>query len=168
MHTLKIAACLAAALLAQLLLAKYFAFSRYLDLPLVLAVYFGLQRAPLLGMLAGLLAGLGDDIISGGILGIGGFSKTLLGYLVAIGSIKFSLENKLIRLFVVTIASAINTLLFVGLNFMLGQSPPYIESLSRFVSALGWKALADTVAAAAIYLLMDRIFAQKEPKRFYE
>lgn len=168
MHTFKIAACLAAALLMQLLLAKYFAFSRYLDLPLVLAVYFGLHRAPPLGMSVGLLAGLGGDIISGGILGVGGFSKTLLGYFVAIGSIKFSLENKLIRLFVVTAASVINTVLFVGLNLMLGQSPPYIESPRRFASALGWKALADTVAAAAIYLLMDRIFAQKEPKRFYE
>lgn len=168
MHTLKIAACLAAALLMQLLLAKYFAFSRYLDLPLILAVYFGLQRAPLLGMLVGLLAGLGGDIISGGILGIGGFSKTLLGYLVAIGSIKFSLENKFIRLFVVTTASAINTLLFIGLNLMLGQSPPYTESPRRLGEALAWKALADTAAAAATYLLMDRIFAQKEPKRFYE
>ena len=92
MQTVKIALTILVALLLQMLLSKYLGFFKYIDLALVTTVYFGLQRALLLGMFTGLVLGIGGDAVVGGILGVGGFSKTLVGYLSAVTSIKLSLE----------------------------------------------------------------------------
>lgn len=181
MQTFKIALTIVIALLLQLLLPKHLPFFRYIDLPLLVTVYFGLQRAPMLGMAVGVVTGLGGDAISGGLLGVGGFSKTLIGYLTAMTSVKFSLENPLVRLAVVAVASGANTLLFVGLYQMLHQdqvleqSLPYINTWGAFGQKLGWKALADTVAAVPMFLVLDRIFSEQAAarrmaikRRFYE
>src|SRR4029453_1280315 len=124
-----------------MLLSNYLRFFRYIDLPLLVTVYFGLQRAPVLGMVAGLLAGLGGDAIGGGILGVGGFSKTLIGYLVGAASVRLSLENPLARLSVMTVASAGNTILFVGLHQLLEQSLPYVSTWPDFGRTMGGKGL---------------------------
>jgi hypothetical protein len=51
-QTFKIAVTIVVALLLQMLLPKYLAFFRYIDLPLLVTVYFALQRAPIaIGML---------------------------------------------------------------------------------------------------------------------
>src|SRR5260370_33695761 len=56
----------------------------YVDLTLILVVYFALQRQPLQALVAGAAAGLATDFISGrpALLGAGRFSKTLTAYAV--------------------------------------------------------------------------------------
>jgi hypothetical protein len=49
--------------LLQMLLPNQVGFFRYIDIPLIVTVYFGLQRAPVLGMVVGLMAGLGGDAV---------------------------------------------------------------------------------------------------------
>lgn len=158
-----------------MLLSNYVRVFRYIDLPLLVTVYFGLQRAPILGMLTGVIAGLGGDAVGGGILGVGGFSKTLIGYLVAAASVRLSLENPLARLSVVAIASAGSTVLFVGLNQMLEQSLPYVSTWGEFGATIGWKMLGDTVASIVLFVVLDRVFSEQASarrmairKRFYE
>ena len=163
MQTLKISATLILALLLQLLLARYLAFFRYVDFPLLVTVYFSLHRSPLLGMAVGLVAGLAGDKIFGAVLGVGGFSKTLIGYIIAITSIKFPIENRLARLGVVAFASVVNTLLFVGLYVMLEQPIPFSESLGVLFGLAGKRALADTVVALFLFILLDKFFPEKTP-----
>ena len=55
----------------------------------------------MLAMLTGMVVGLGGDAVAHKVLGVGGFSKTLIGYLVAMASVRFALENPLARLAVV-------------------------------------------------------------------
>ena len=98
MQTFKIVLTIFVVLLLQMLLPNYLPFFKYVDLPLVVTVYFGLQRAPMLVMFTGLALGLGADVVNGGVLGVGGFVKTLIGYLVALASVRFALENPLARL----------------------------------------------------------------------
>jgi rod shape-determining protein MreD len=180
-QTIKIALVIIFALSLQMLLPKFFAFFQYVDLPLVVTLYFALQRDPVLGMLVGVVNGMGSDAIRGGILGVGGFSQTLIGYLVAVASVKLSLEHPLARLGVVALASAANTVLFVGLYQMLEQEQvladklPHVASWAEFGKTLGWKALADTVGAMVMFVLLDRIFSDQAQarrmaigKRFYE
>ena len=50
MQTFKIALAILVALLLQMLLSNYLGFFKYVDLSLVMTVYFGLQRAPMLGI----------------------------------------------------------------------------------------------------------------------
>ncbi|MFY9558035.1 MAG: rod shape-determining protein MreD [Blastocatellia bacterium] len=175
MQTFKTALTIVVALLLQMLLPNYLRFFQYIDLPLLVTVYLGLQRAPVLGMVSGMIAGLGGDAVSGGILGVGGFSKTLIGYLVGMASVRLSLENPLARISVVAIASAANTVLFVGLQQMLEQSLPYVATWGEFGKTIGWKVLCDTVASVVLFVVLDRLFAEQATarrmairKRFYE
>jgi rod shape-determining protein MreD len=174
-QTLKIALSIIVALLLQLVLTRYFRFVQYADLQLLVTVYIGLQRAPMLGMLTGVTSGLCGDAVGGGILGVGGFSKTLLGYLLAMASIKFSFENPLARLGVVAVASAANTVLIVVLNLMLEQPLPHIATWSDFGKTMGWRAIGDTTAAIIVFVALDRVFREQLQarrmaikKRFYE
>jgi len=160
-QTLKISATLIVALLLQLLLGKYLAFFRYVDFTLLVTVYFSLQRVPLLGMGIGLIAGLAGDRIVGGVLGVGGFSKTLIGYVIAVTSIKFPIEHRLARIAVVAFASLVNTLLFVGLYLLLEQPIPYSESFGALFGMAGRRALADTAVALFLFILLDKIFPER-------
>jgi rod shape-determining protein MreD len=180
-QTLKIVLTIVFALLLQLLLPNYLQFFRYIDLPLLVTVYFGLQRAPVLAMGIGTAMGLGGDAIGGGIIGVGGFSKTLIGYLIAVTSIKFPLENPLARLAVAAIASAANTVLFVGLYQMLEQDQmldralPNVANWAEFGRIVGWKVLADSIASIFLFIVLDRVFSEQAEarrmairRRFYE
>lgn len=177
MQTFKILLTIAVALFLQLLLGKYLAFFKYIDLALLITVYFSLQREPLLGMAAGLAAGLGGDIIAGGILGVGGFSKTLIGYIISMASVKLSIENPLARLAAVALASVANTALFIGLYRMLEQNQilPLTGNWSQLARTAGWKAFADTMAAFVVFIILDRVFYEQATarrmaikRRFYE
>lgn len=175
MQTVKIALTILVALLLQMLLSKYLGFFKYVDLALVTTVYFGVQRALLLGMFTGLVLGIGGDAVVGGILGVGGFSKTLIGYLSAVTSIKLSLENPLARLAVVAVASAVNTILFVGLHLMLDKPLEEASTYTGLGKTVGWRVLGDTGVAVVLFLIFDRVFAEQTAarrmaikKRFYE
>lgn len=175
MQTFKTALTIVVALLLQMLLSDYLGFFQYIDLPLLVTVYFGLQRAPVLGMVTGMLAGLGGDAVSGGIVGVGGFSKTLIGYLVGAASVRLSLENPLARLAVVAVASAANTVIFVGLYQMLEQALPHMATWAEFGATIGWKVLGDSVTSIALFVVLDRVFSEQATarrmairKRFYE
>jgi rod shape-determining protein MreD len=161
-QTFKIAATIAVALVLQLLLGKYAPFMRYVDLPLVVTAYFSLQRVPMLAMTVGIVMGLAGDKVFGSVLGVGGFSKTLIGYVIAVGSIKFPLlENFLVRLGVIAFASAANTLLFIGLYQMLEQPLPFPFNWSILAETGGWKALGDTSAGLVVFMILDRLFPEQ-------
>ena len=50
------------------------------DLVLVAVVYVALTSGPVSGMLAGSLAGLIQDALSSGVIGIGGLAKSIVGF----------------------------------------------------------------------------------------
>ena len=52
------------------------------DVVLVAVVYVALTTGPVGGMLSGTVAGLIQDTLSSGVIGIGGLAKTLVGFLV--------------------------------------------------------------------------------------
>ncbi|HKP11829.1 MAG TPA: rod shape-determining protein MreD [Blastocatellia bacterium] len=175
MQTFKIVLTIFVVLLLKMLLSNYLSFFRYVDLPLVVTVYFGLQRAPMLAMLTGMALGLGGDAVATDILGVGGFIKTLIGYLVAVASVRFSLENPLARLAVVALSSAANTVLFIGLHLMLDQPLQDVTTYGDLGRVVGWRTLGDTAAAIVLFIVLDRVFSEQAAarrmaikKRFYE
>ena len=65
---------------------------------LVAVVYVALMYGPVTGMLAGTAGGLAQDALAGGIVGIGGLSKTMVGFLAGLLGAQFIVAQPLPRL----------------------------------------------------------------------
>ncbi len=59
------------------------------NLVLVVVVYVALAFGPAAGLVVGTAGGLIQDTLAGGIVGIGGFAKTLVGFLVGVLGAQF-------------------------------------------------------------------------------
>lgn len=92
----------------------------YVDLPLVAVVYVALSRGRTAGLFAGSLAGLAQDAASGGVLGVGGMSKSIAGFLAGLVGTQFIVTQAFPRLLVFVGASLVNSLLFMGIYLLLG------------------------------------------------
>ncbi len=85
------------------------------DLVLVVVVWTALQFGPAAGLMTGAAAGLAQDVLSAGIIGVGGFAKTLVGFGAgAVGS-QFIVANAPTRFVVLVIGAVVNELVFLGL-----------------------------------------------------
>lgn len=87
-----------AAVLFQVYLPRFFQYLGYLELPLLVTVYFALmRRQPIGGCLLGAAIGLGQDSLSHQPLGMFGIVKTLVGYFAASVSMRFDVDNPFIQ-----------------------------------------------------------------------
>lgn len=88
-----------AAVLFQVYVPLFFPHLSYLELPLLVTVYFALmRRQPVSGALIGAGIGLVQDSLSHHPLGMFGIVKTLVGYFAASVSQRFEVESGAIRL----------------------------------------------------------------------
>lgn len=126
----------------------------YVDLVLILTVFVGIQPRVLRAALVGMTGGLLQDLLWGVLYGASGFTKMLIGYTLAVVSVKFSLDSKITRLLVLPLSSVTNTgcLLFPILFSIL---PP--ETTFRDIVRIGMFALlGNTVAGVVLFPLGDR------------
>jgi rod shape-determining protein MreD len=133
------AAALAAILIAiavQTTLAGYIfrGSSTAIDLVLIVVVYVGIKSGPVTGLLAGTVAGLIQDALSSGILGIGGMAKTMVGFLAGLLGTQFIVTAPLPRFLLLLVATALHAAIFIGLYTLLNlrQFPaPYSSVLAQ-------------------------------------
>lgn len=87
-----------AAILFQVYLPRFFEYFGYLELPLLVTVYYALmKRRPVPALFFGSAVGLGQDSLSHHPLGMFGIVKTLVGYFAASVSMRFDVDNPLIQ-----------------------------------------------------------------------
>ena len=91
-----------------------------LDLVLVAVVYIALKSGPTTGLLAGACAGLAQDALGSGIIGIGGLAKTVVGYIVGQAGTQFIVTGPLPRFVTFVASTIIHAVIFMGLNELLG------------------------------------------------
>jgi rod shape-determining protein MreD len=91
-----------------------------LDLVLVVVVYVALTMGPTTGLLAGALAGLAQDALSSGIIGMGGLAKTVVGYVTGIVGTQFIVARPLPRFVVFVVATVVHAVIFMGAYELLG------------------------------------------------
>ena len=123
-----------------------------LDLVLVVVVYISLMTGPVTGVLVGSLAGLIQDALPLGVLGIGGLAKTLVGFAAGLLGSQFIITAPLPRFVVFFVATVLHSAVFMGLYMLLDlrQYPtPYTAVLSQ---AIG-NALVGVVGSQIIELL---------------
>src|SRR5919199_4910993 len=128
----KLAACVALAVVLQSSLGALWRPVAYADLPLIVVVYFALRRDAVLAVFIGTVAGLSSDLLSGGLLGAGGFSMTLTAYLLAALVTRVMIDNSLLRIPVLAGAAAFQTVVYLLLHQLLGQPPtPVGDSIAE-------------------------------------
>lgn len=90
-----------------------------LDFVLIVVVYVALTSGPTTGLLAGTVAGLAQDALSSGVLGIGGLAKTLVGYGVGVLGTQFIITAVLPRFVVFILATIAHAGVYIGLYVVL-------------------------------------------------
>ena len=160
MRQLKIALVLAVAVILQTSLRPSWPLIVYVDLPLIVVVYVALQRDALQALFVGAIAGLATDVLSGGLLGTGGFSKTLVAFLIVGIATRVMLDNPLARIPVLAGASLVADTVYVLLHRMLGQ-----PSSVNFVEQASFKLIGTTVVGTIFLYLLDMIFSERAHQR---
>lgn len=124
-----------------------------IDLVLVAVVAVALTTGPVSGMLAGSVAGLIQDSLSTGVLGIGGLAKSVIGFVAGAISQQFILTSALPRFVMFVGATVAHSALFMGLNVGLG--------LRTFPSP--WKAVASQAIGNAVVGVMSFTIVEAIP-----
>jgi len=107
-----------------------------IDLVLVVVVYVALTTGPGTGMLAGSAAGLIQDTLSSGVIGIGGLAKSIVGFLAGVIGQQFIVTAALPRFVMFLAATALHSAVFMGLYVVLGLRSfpsPWAAVLSQAV-----------------------------------
>ena len=160
MPQLRIAASLALAIVLQLSLRKVWPPLVYIDLPLVVVVYVALQREALQALICGTLAGLAVDGASFGMLGAGGFSKTLTAYVIFFAATRVNLENPLLRIPILATAAAVDASVYVGLHRLLGQ-----PLQAPFVQTIAYRVIGTTIVGTLAMIMLDNLLSTKARQR---
>jgi rod shape-determining protein MreD len=160
MPQLKIAAALAIAILLQLCLGRIWLPLAYIDFPLIVVVYIALQRHAWQALIVGTIAGLAVDAAGAGLIGAGGFSKTLTAYLIYIAATRINLENALLRIPVLAAASVIDSAIYVFWHRSLGYPPnmPFMQTMS-------YRLIGTTIVGTFALYLLNSLFTEQARQR---
>ncbi len=120
----RIAAVVATALAAQTTVPRFVDAAANVDLPLVAVVFAGLTGGPLVGLWAGTVGGLAQDLLSGGILGVNGLAKSLVGTWAGWMSVQFITFQAWRRAVIVGAATLANAACVVGVYALVTAPGP--------------------------------------------
>jgi rod shape-determining protein MreD len=130
-------AAIAAALALQTTLASLvIRGTAALDLVLIVVVYIALITGPVTGLLLGSAAGLIQDALSSGVIGIGGLAKTVVGFVAGVLGTQFIVTAPLSRFIVFVLATALHATIFMGLYMLLEIrqfESPYAAVMSQAI-----------------------------------
>jgi rod shape-determining protein MreD len=142
-----------AAVLFQVYLPRFFQYLGYLELPLLVTVYYALmRRQPIPGLLFGAAVGLGQDSLSPHPLGMFGIVKTLVGYFAASVSMRFDVDNPVIQFLLGFFFFFFHQFfLWVLTRALLGQ---FIDFNLQQTFLFG---LLNAAVALPLFMLLDRI-----------
>lgn len=142
-----------AAILFQVYIPLFFQFLSFLELPLLVTVYFALmRRSPVGGLLVGACVGLVQDSLSKNPLGMFGIVKTLVGYFSASVGLRFDVEHPFVRLLLGFFFFFFHQFFYWVLSrALLGQQVAFDMSRTLFLGAL------NAVVAVSLFHFLDKL-----------
>jgi rod shape-determining protein MreD len=142
-----------AAILFQVYVPLFFQFLSFLELPLLVVVYFAfMRRSQISGLMIGMLVGLAQDSLSKNPLGMFGISKTLVGYFAASVGVRLDVDNSFLRLFLAYFFFVFHQFFYwVMSRALLGQQVAF--ELQRTL-ILG---LLNAVVGIALFHFLDKL-----------
>jgi rod shape-determining protein MreD len=142
-----------AAILFQVYIPLFFQFLAYLELPLIVTVYFALmRRSPIGGLLVGALVGLAQDSLSKNPLGMFGITKTIIGYVAASVGMRLDVDHPLIRLILGFFFFVFHQFIFWALSRGLLAQQVNFETQRTLV--LG---LLNAIVAVSLFHFLDKL-----------
>jgi rod shape-determining protein MreD len=141
------------AILFRVYVSRFVPYLQYLELPLLVTVYFSLMwRSPIAGLLFGAAIGLAQDALSHHPLGLFGIVKTLVGYFAASMSLRVDVGNPLLRLVLGFFFFLFHALLYWVLERALLAQALQLELARVLVSAV-----LNAIVGVFLYQFLDRL-----------
>jgi len=144
-----------AAILFQIYVPGIFEFLRFLEMPLLVVIYFALMRRnQISGLVIGALVGLAQDSLSRKTpLGMNGIVETLVGYFAASVGVRLDVDHALLRLVIAFFFYVFHQFFYwVMARALLGQQQLVFE----WSKTLGLAAL-NAVVAVALFRFLDKL-----------
>ena len=152
MRTAGVLAALALALLLQTTLSGMsMAGGTSVNLVLVAVIYVALAFGAAAGLLAGTAGGLAQDALAGGIVGVGGLSKTLVGFLVGVLGAQFIVSQPLPRFVMFVGATFLHEVCFQALHALVES-----RGFTMHYSATLIQAVVNGGIGIAAFLLVEQ------------
>jgi len=92
------------------------------DLVLVVVIAVALSKGPVVGLWTGTSGGLLQDLLSGGLVGVGGLAKTLVGYFAGQFGTHFMVARPWDQLLVFFFGSVVHSGIYIGVDSLLSDA----------------------------------------------
>jgi len=131
-----------------------------IDLVLVVVVYVALTSGSVTGLLSGAAAGLVQDALSSGVIGIGGLAKTIVGFLAGVVGTQFIVAQSLPRFVVFFGATLLHAIVFIGLYVLLD-----LRQFGSPYAAVAGQAMGNAVVGVVAFELAELLPGAVERRR---
>ncbi len=143
------------AIIGKFYLPRLLPHTEWLELPLLLTVYFGLMRhSQIQALFFGAFVGLAEDSLSPATLPIGmyGITKTLVGYFAASVSLRFNVESSVIRVILCFFFYVFHAFFYwVMRRALLAQTIPFDPQETLVHGAL------NSLIAIPLFVILDKM-----------
>ena len=142
-----------AAILFQVYVPLFFQFLGFLEMPLLVVVYFALmRRSQIGGLMVGAIVGLAQDSLSKNPLGMFGIAKTLVGYFAASVGLRLDVDHFFLRLVLTFFFYLFHqSFYWVMQRALLAQQPPF--ELQRWLVL----AVLNAVVGVSLFHFLDKL-----------
>jgi rod shape-determining protein MreD len=130
------------------------------DFVLVVVVYVALSYGPVTGLLTGTFAGLVQDALASGVIGIGGLAKTIVGFLAGVIGTQFIVAQSLPRFVVFFGATILHAVVFYGLYMVLN-----LRQFGSAYAAIAGQALSNALVGVVAFQLVELLPGAVERRR---
>ena len=162
MKTAGVLIAIALALALQTSLARFVVGgTAALDLVLVVVVYVALTSGPVTGMLAGSIAGIIQDALSSGTVGIGGLAKAIVGFAAGVIGQQFIVTAAFPRFVMFVAATVVHAALFMGMYVVLG-----LKEFPSPWAAVASQALANAVVGIIAFAIVESLPGAMERRKY--
>ena len=151
MKATRIGFAIALALIVQTTLTRYdILLSGQIDLILVVVALSALSGGSVVGLWTGTVGGLIQDMLSGGLVGVSGLAKSIVGFLVGVVGAKFFLSSVWHRVVIYILATFAHGLCFFGVYGLLESVEPMFS-----VGQVAMQAIANAGVGVGVAVLIQ-------------
>src|ERR1700730_12698750 len=148
-----VTAAVVLALVLQAFFPVHFRWANYLELPLLVTLYFALsKRNPSTGMLLGMVIGLLQDSLSRTPLGLYGIAKTLVGFVGSSIGARIDVEHPIARFLLTIVFYLFHHAVFaLTSQLLLAQQTESYVTIPILIASV-----VNALIAIALFPLLDR------------